>query len=422
MNRPLHLLRFLSIGSRRAAWSSAQAALPGTAVRHGWGVRTATLAIGLVCLGAQANQSLMTSGPGLTFGPVYKRANLDSTVFNPANGRRLLLTDEVLRLGIFQGAGRFEVGRLDNLRQVTDLIRADVDAVRQTTSLTPQAAKDLVRSTAPRHDTLTTASAFDGKLARVTHASLGYSTELTRWLPTALSRVAGSAQIDVGARLNVYRAQLERQLVALVDPNGNAISFDLDTRSNKTQSSAAALDFVLMWGDEYYQLGATLYNLGSPKLPYPDPVLDASGVNSAAAQSLIDGKVITRLDAVVLRPHAVLEASVFSANRRWLMQSSLATHQTSDVVGEPQRVGSLALAYNAERYASLPGSLFNVIAPSARLGLRRNLVGSRLSIVSLGMSWGVFSLDLSSSQKSINVDGSMAPRAAGVAFSVAEKF
>jgi hypothetical protein len=273
----------------------------------------------------------------------------------------------------------------------------------------------------PRY-AVTTASAFDVRLARVTHLSLAYGADITHWLPAASRSATDTGQLDIGVRLNNYRARLERQTVAFVDAAGNSVDIRLGDRSNRSAASASALDIGLMWGDEHYQIGATVYNIGSPRLRYPDPTLDANLANRDAALQLLAEGRIGQIDAVALKPHMVLEASVFSANRRWLMQSSLATNATPDFVGEPQRYGTLAVAYNADRYQGDFAALLNYIVPSVRLGVRRNMVGSRLSVTGLGFSWGIFSLDISASQKSINVDGSKAPRAAGVAFSVAEKF
>jgi hypothetical protein len=444
------------------------------------------LACALTGGAALANQSFVSSGAGLTLGPVYNRNNIGSAGFNPAGGLRLVGPHEQWRVGLLDGGMRYEIGTVDDLKHVTDQVRADIDAVKTDISLDAlananaalarlngtylpqleagtrlslqgrasllapvlmrsqtlrgvlalaadvqvQGAGQFRRSDAvltqptPTHlnYSLTTASAFDVKLARVTHISLGYSTDVSHWLPEVVRKLGDGGQLDLGVRLNSYRARLERQTVALVDASGSSTSFDLGSRANRTQAKATALDLGIMWGDAHCQLGATVYNIGSPRLRYPDPLPDGNAANRAAAATLIAEGRISALDAVSLKPHAVLEASVFSSNRRWLLQTSLATNATPDFVGELQRYATLAVAYNAERYEGDYGALLEYIVPSIRLGVRRNMAGSRLASTALGLSWGVFSIDLSASQKSVNVDGSKAPRAAGVAVAVEEKF
>jgi hypothetical protein len=447
-------------------------------------LRLSLLALACAATGpALANQSLMGAGAGLTLGPVYNRANIGSSAYNPANVNRLVAPDETIRLGVFDAGARYEVGTLDDLKGVTDQVRADIDNARLVGTqaaaeaalnrlnsvhlptlaagarLSAQGRASLLAPVLIRSDTLrgtfalaadvqmqgsgrfrrsdavlvnptptnlkfgvTSASAFDVKLARVTHASLAYGADITSWLPASARTPTSSGQLDIGLRLNSYRARLERQIVGFVDAAGNTSDIKLGDRSNRSSASASALDVGLMWGDEHYQIGATIYNIGSPKLRYPDPTTDLNQANRDAALKLLAEGTISQLDAVALKPHMVLEASVFSANRRWLMQSSVATNETPDFVGEAHRYGTLAVAYNADRYEGDFATLLNYLMPSVRLGVRRNMVGSRLSLTSLGVSWGVFNLDVSASQKSVNVDGSKAPRAAGISLSVAEKY
>lgn len=441
---------------------------------------TALVLMVAAALPALANQSLMASGSGLTMGPVYNRANLGSVAFNPANATRLEAPDEHLRFGMVDLGARYEMGTIDDLEAVTDQVRADIDSAKVVGTqvaaeealarlnavhlpkleagarLSSQGRASLMSPLVIRADSIggafavsasvqlqgsgrfrrsdavlinptvanprfavTTASAFDVKLARVTHLSLTYGADITHWLPDAARSTAEGGRLDIGVRLNNYRARLERQVVTFVDAAGNTSDIRLGDRNNRNYANASAMDLGVMWGDEHYQIGATLYNIGSPKLRYPDPTVDAN--RDAMAKLVLDG-AISPLDAVSLKPHMVLEASVFSANKRWLMQSSMATNATPDFVGEQQRFGTLAVAYNADRYQGDFATLLNYIMPSVRLGVRRNMVGSRLSLTSIGASWGIFSLDISASQKSVNVDGTKAPRAAAVSFTVAEKY
>lgn len=425
---------------------------------------------------AQANPSLSTAGYGMTVGPVYNRANLGSASYNPANALRLVAPDERVRMGVAEVGAQYELGRVDDVQKTADDIKAAIEAANTTNY---RAQLDLINNTylpalgngarfsvqadasllAPllvRSETLggvvslnvntqaqiagffrgtsaevvstltgriTTASAFDVKAAQVTQFSLGYSTDLTRHVAAALNTAQGGGQLDLGLRVNAYQSRLYRQLVAFVDNNGNSNSlrFNRDT-SYRSKASAAAVDLGLMWGDENYQLGATIYNIGRPRLAYPDPSRDSNLANAQAAVKLgAQGKIVTD-DAVSLKPNLVLEGSVFSRNRRWLAQGSLATSETSNFVGEAQRYATASVSYNAERFESDYGTLLNYLLPSARLGYRANLAGAKLATTGVGLSWGVLNLDVNFTRQRITANGSRAPRSAGVSLSMAEKF
>lgn len=424
---------------------------------------------------AHANQSLSTSGYGLTVGPVYSRANLGSATYNPANGLRLVAPDENVRLGIAQVGVQYELGQVDDIQKTADQIKeaidtanitnaqAKVDQVNQLLLGLDKGARGsvqgygsvltplLIRSEALRGvialnisaqaqaagalysapaellvDALgmptgkvTTASAFDVKAAQITQFSLGYSTDvLPHWVAAP-----GGNHLDVGLRVNAYRAQLYRQTVAFVDNAGNANNGGFDKQASQGASaSATAVDLGAMWGTENYQLGATLYNLGSPRLRFPDPTLDLNVANAQAAAKLAQqGKIVTD-DSVSLKPHMVLEASVFSSSKRWLAQGSLATHETPNFVGEAQRMATASISFNAERFDGSYGTLLNYLVPSARLGYRVNLTGSKLATTGLGLSWGVVNLDVNVSRQRVSADGQQVARSAGASLSVAEKF
>ncbi|MEY8876381.1 MAG: conjugal transfer protein TraF [Leptothrix sp. (in: b-proteobacteria)] len=268
---------------------------------------------------------------------------------------------------------------------------------------------------------VTTASAIDFKVANVNQVSLGYSTDLTRYTPDSMQALLPSAKLDAGLRVNAYQALLYRQIGAFVDANGNSNTVKIESsRNNTTRSTALGLDVGAALGGDNYQVGATLYNLNSPSFKYPDLLLDSTNAaNLAAARQLAAEGTIKTADSIRLKPHVVLEGSLSSANKRWLLQSSLALNATTDFVGAPQKHATVSISSNAEGYES---AWLKYLVPSVRLGYNKNLVGSQLATVGLGLSWGVFNIDANVSQQSVTIDGNKAPRSAGLSMSIAEKF
>lgn len=425
---------------------------------------------------AQANSSLFTPGYGLTVGPVFNRNNLSSAGYNPANAIRLVDADEAVRFGLMQAGAQYTLGDINDLQKQIDTIDTAVSNARAQ-PLTAQQRVDEVNALLPSMERgarvslaaggslltpvlirserldgvfsvmanaqyqlagqflgrsaevatdaagvptgLKTRSGFDVRAVRLTQLALGYGTDLTRRLDIDANRGA----LDAGLRLNAYQARLYRQVVGFTDENGNGNGDEGSTYSQDgiagRSATAFGVDLGVVWTTTHYQLGATLYNIGNPGFRYPDPMLDASAANRYAAAGL---PADDARSSVSLKTHLVIEGSVHSENRRWLGQTSLALNPTPDVVGESQRLATLSVSYNAERFEGPYGTLLNYLVPSVRLGLRKNLVGERLGSTGLGLSWGVVNLDIHQSQQKVTSDGSSVPRSAGVSLSVAEKF
>jgi hypothetical protein len=275
---------------------------------------------------------------------------------------------------------------------------------------------------------VTTASGLDIKGAVVQQVSLGYAAKLSELTPAGYKdRIPTelASELDIGLRFNSYNAQLYRQLAAIVDANGNATTFNGNGNDPalRSQASAIGLDLGVAWHRENYQLGATLYNLNSPSLRYPDLRSDPNPANHLAAQTLAAMGKVKLDDSVSLKPHVVVEGAVRSSNQRWLLQGSMALNETTDFVGEPHQVVTLGASYNAERYdVPYVGALLNYIVPSLRIGYRQDLVGTKLTSYGLGMSWGIFNLDAHISNATNSTDTGSVPRSAGVAISIAQKF
>ncbi len=435
------------------------------------------LLLGAIAGGAQANQSLFSPGYGLTVGPVFNRSNLNSAGYNPANAQRLVDADESVRFGVLQAGAQYTLGDVDNLQNSLDRIDAAVTAARNAGSqVAAQAQLDIVNGLLPTLDRgarfsvsgggsllspllirseklqgvvsfqanvqaqaaglfhadtavlvgpsnaptgLSTASAFDVKAATITQLSLGYGTEVGRWF--GLDGAKG--KLDGGIRLNRYQARLYRQLVGFTDANGNGNTGNFNRDSvDSRRASAFGIDLGVNWQAENWQVGATLYNLGNPRFSYPDPTRDTNAANRYAATTLSASGRINARDQVQLKTHLVLEGSVHTANKRWMLQTSYAANETPNFVGDRQKFVTASVSYNAERFEGPFGSLLNYIVPSVRLGWRKNMVGDQLASNGLGLSWGVVNLDVQASQAKVNADGSRVPRSAGASLSVAEKY
>jgi len=504
------------------------------------------LALAVLPVAGLANQSLSTSGYGLTTGAVFNRANLGSAAYNPANAMRLIAQEDTVRMGFFEVGARYEMGNLNDVVGLRDSIKADISSApttvkgaealagRITNTYIPAlntgahlstqgraslAAPLLLRSRenlpgvwsfnanaqaqvsgkfrgtdvgilvklksggvaanveVPVTKLLTdgvlsdledaanardvdafrtatqnlitqvtdsadqaklqqvvnnavggaaigaqfsarTGSAFDFKAAEVNQISLGYAYDLTRHTPAGMRELLPDGKLDVGVRLNAYQANLYRQVMALVDENGNANTVDFTADKNFHSSAAAVgLDLGLLWSDANYQFGATLYNLNSPKFVYPSPLNDSNAANRFAANRLNAAGQLQLEDSVVLKPHVVLEASVYSADKRWLFQGSMGMNETTDFVGDAQQIATLSASFNAEQMSG-----WYSLIPSVRVGLRQNLVGSKLTTIGLGMGWGAFNLDMNFSTQNVQADGVAVPRAGGVALSFAQSF
>lgn len=412
-------------------------------------------------------------GPLLTYGKTTHPSTILSISSNPASGHALLSEGENHRMGYLSSFGMdVEVGKVDNfLDDVDELIDALDDdnlTINEANSikdkfdaLLPVMGEDaqltlglglnapfmpfaiksdllgggvlsfdikaqglfdirfldapLEIQTVGSDITLETDSAMYVKGGSVLTGSLGYSREV--WKPTFVD----NSTLYAGVQANIYKVSLNKQVLALSniddDEVSDAISDEFD--ENTVDTTQVGLDFGLLWTMPNSQVGVTFANINEPEFEYGDIGTNCGAIsdpirqsNCFVAQNQFAGE-ISLSETAVMNAQTTIEAAFFTKDKQWIISGAVDMNSVYDLVGRETQYISTSASYFPNSY----------IIPSVRLGLNKNLAGSKLTTVGFGTTlFGVMNIDLSASLDMVEIDGTKAPRQFGFNIGFEEKF
>jgi len=243
--------------------------------------------------------------------------------------------------------------------------------------------------------------------------SLGYSVHV---MQTAFG------DLYLGGKYNTYYVGTNKSLASA--------SFDLATDTVTTSSppigdftttSAADLDLGVMLKGSNYQTGVTLTNIGSPKFAYPSIGQNCAAIIDPAEQescyiAVAHSNEISLNEVHVMSPQLHLEGALLGADGDFVISSSLDLNAVNDLVGDPVQYFTLSSAYAMQGW-------LGVAVPRFRMGFRKNLAGSGLTEMNLGLSlFRILSLDIAESMNTTTFEGTTAPRSLWVSLGVGINF
>jgi hypothetical protein len=230
-------------------------------------------------------------------------------------------------------------------------------------------------------------------------------------------------QLLMGARLNIFDLELSKQVFQLELLGGRDIEDVIkdEYKSNRIHSTSIGLDFGAVWLAENYRLGASLTNFNAPSFDYGSVGVNCDALTAGSDQQsncyIADYFANTKGDIKGFEKHkktplATIDASYF-ISRTWLISGSAELASHDDVVGQENQWISASTSYHSDIYW----------IPGARASYNKNLAGSKLSYLGLGLTFGgIVNLDLNMALDKIVVDGQSAPRGFSFALSFEEPF
>ena len=444
--------------------------------KHAFKKMALAAAVGSALLGAAASSfagyQAHAPGPLLTYGKTTHPSTILSIGGNPANGHALLSEGENHRMGYFSSIGfDVEVGKVDNfLDDVDELIDeldkefTDINAANKVIAdfetLLPVMGEDAqvtlgigvnlpfmpfaIKSdmlegvlsfdvkaqglfdirfldapieiqTVGGVSTIETDSAMYVKGGSILSGSLGYSREV--WKPTFVE----DSKLYAGVTANIYKVSLNKQVLALSniedDEVSDAISDEFD--ENTVDTTQVGLDLGLLWTMPNAQVGLTLANINEPEFDYGDVGTNCGAIidpirrsNCFVAQNQFSDE-ISLSETAVMNAQTTVEGALFTEDKQLLFSGALDLNSVYDLVGRESQYMSASVSYFADSY----------IIPSLRLGLSKNLAGSKLTTVGFGTTlFGVMNIDLAASLDTVEIDGTKAPRFFGFNIGFEEKF
>ncbi len=281
------------------------------------------------------------------------------------------------------------------------IVRTGVGVFTLDANLSAQAGLSVLDSPVtynPVREELETSTSLYIKGVRLTELSLGYARPVWQ---------NGNNSLVVGGRLKYLQAAMSKQVIALEtvgDDDAEDVVRDSWDENERTSSNLTA-DLGVVFAGANYRIGLTLANLTEPEFDYGrigadcDKLTGNAQFNCYTAASFADR--INLSETWTLERLATAEAAFLFANGAGSVSISVDLNEVNDPVGAPNQWLAAAVAY-------MPESTW---VPGARVGYRKNLAGSELSMITAGLSFFKrVHLDVAYGLESTKVDGNSVPR------------
>jgi len=231
--------------------------------------------------------------------------------------------------------------------------------------------------------------------------SLGYSRYMmdTTW-----------GELYIGGKLNTYYVGTNKTL--------SSASFDLATDTvttsspstiNFTKNNTTDMDLGIMLKGSRYQAGMSITNLGSPSFAYPAIGQNCASLTDPAAQqncyiAVAHSGEISLNEVHVMSPQIHLEGGLLGANGNFIISTALDLNAVNDLLGDPVQYFTISSAYAVQGW-------LGVVVPRFRMGFRKNLAGTGLTEMNMGLSlFRILSLDVAEAMNSTTINGTTVPR------------
>ena len=228
-------------------------------------------------------------------------------------------------------------------------------------------------------------SSIVSKSTQTTELNVGYSK-------LALSSDAGN--LFLGAEAKLYLMRLSRLGVRFGDITDSEELFRSIRDSEFRNDEEIGIDLGALWVGDNYQIGAQVTNINEPNFAFPE--VDLNAYNSTR---IID--LIQRDQTYKMNRQLKLEASLFSASRSWSTHVGLDANAATDPLGDDYQWATLSAGLTRDSWW-LPG---------ARFGYRKNLAGTGLSYLGIGLTaFKIVNIDIASALDTVSIDGRTLPR------------
>jgi len=228
-------------------------------------------------------------------------------------------------------------------------------------------------------------SSIVSKSSQLTEFNAGYSRQ-------AWSNSAGN--LYLGAEAKLYLMKLSRLSVRFGDITDSEELFRAINDAEFSEDTRMGIDLGALWVGNNYQLGAQITNVNEPNFEFP-----AVDLGPYSNLDFIDQ--IQRDQSYKMNRQLKLEASLFSTNGTWSTHLGIDANASTDPLGDDYQWATLSAGFRTESWW-LPG---------ARFGYRKNLAGTGLSYLGIGLTaFKIVNFDISSALETVEIDGTTLPR------------
>lgn len=234
------------------------------------------------------------------------------------------------------------------------------------------------------------------KASQTTEINLGFSRQ-------AWSNRAGS--LYLGAEVKAYLMRLTRVSVRFGDITDSDALFDSIRNGDFNSDNRLGIDVGALWVADNYQIGAQVTNINEPVFKFP-----AINLAPYKHSGIID--FLLRDRRYTMERQVKLEASLFTSNRRWTANLGVDANAVPDPMGDDFQWLTLSGGYSTDSWW----------IPGMRVGYRKNLAGTKLAYLGLGVTiFKILNIDLASTLDTVSINGEELPRGlmASIGFQIA---
>lgn len=262
----------------------------------------------------------------------------------------------------------------------------------------------------PLQQAIETNSAGYVKVADMLELSIGYSRLVWK---------LKQGDLHVGARLNIQKLGLSKQVIGFQAADGNddlSDTFLDDYKDFKNDSTQIALDVSAYWSAQNYNVGLTLSNINEPEFDYGELGKNCNTLNNSISTSncltaLSFSNRIDLTETFKATRYATFQVNYIADSERMSADFSMESDHATPV-GNKEQWMTASVSYKPE--ASF--------VPNARLTYSNNLIGSKLSYLSGELTWGWFGLGLGYSLDKTTIDGDSTSRGAFLNLAISNQF
>jgi hypothetical protein len=229
------------------------------------------------------------------------------------------------------------------------------------------------------------------KSTQTTELNLGYSRQA--W--------AGSAgRLFLGAEARLYLMQLSRLSVRFGDITDSEELFDAIRDADFSTDEEIGIDLGALWVADNYQLGVQVTSVNEPDFVFPD-------VNLAPYRNPNSIRFLLRDKKYKKDRQLKLEASLFTQDRSWSAHLGYDADPATDPMGDRFQWLTMSMGFTTDSWWM----------PGARIGYRKNLAGTELAYLGVGITaFRIVNFDIASALDTVSIDGEKLPQ--GLMFSV----
>ena len=217
------------------------------------------------------------------------------------------------------------------------------------------------------------------KATKIAQYSLSYSRQ-------ALENDSG--QLFWGVKPSFYRVGLTNVSARLGEITDSEALFDDIKNTDFIYQNGFDVDLGLVWSSSHYQLGASVVNLIEQKYKYPE-------IDQSSFQSI---EILEKVDfnkAFTMKRQLKLEAGIFTAQKDLSLHAEIDVNSVEDPMRDKYQWATLTAGYATDSWW----------LPSARLGISKNLVGTKLSYLNAGITMFKFiNLDVATTLETVTIE------------------